>query len=268
MRWHPTPAVIDGPHTFVEGLVAFAGAGGPSTRGGIRIYLFTANKSMENESFYNSDGEFLIVPQEGPLDIQTEFGFLEVRPGEICVIPRGINFSVRVEAFVRGYICEVYGRFIIPDLGPIGANGLANPRDFLHPVAHADKPGQVAFRMFNKFNDELFVAEMDHSVFNTVAWWGNFLPYKYDLDRFCTMNTVTYDHPDPSIFTVLSCPTLEPGVAACDFAIFPKRWMVAEGTFRPPYYHRNTMSEFMGLIRGERKGFDFFRIRYLFLPLP
>mmetsp|Transcript_8490 Transcript_8490/g.11450 ORF Transcript_8490/g.11450 Transcript_8490/m.11450 type:complete len:435 (-) Transcript_8490:90-1394(-) len=249
MRWAPNP-IPDSPHTFIEGLVMFAGAGGPSTRAGIRIYLYTANKSMENESFYNSDGDFLIVPQQGTLDIQTELGFLEVMPGELCVIPRGVNYAVKVDGPSRGYICEVYSHLVIPDLGPIGANGLANPRDFLHPVAAADKPGNVDFKMYNKFNEEMFVAEMDHSVFNVVAWWGNYSPYKYDIDRFCTMNTVTYDHPDPSIFTVLTCPTTEPGVAALDFAIFPKRWMVAENTFRPPYYHRNCMAEYMGLIRG------------------
>jgi len=231
--------------------VTFAGAGGPSTRTGIRIYLYTATKSMEHESLYNSDGDFLIVPQEGTLDIQTELGYLEVSPGEICVIPRGINFAVRVNGFTRGYVCEVYSHFTLPDLGPIGANGLANTRDFLYPVATADKYERLHFQMYNKFLDEIFVADMDHSVFNVVAWWGNYAPFKYDLDRFCTINTVSYDHPDPSIFTVLSCPSLEPGVAVCDLAIFPKRWMVSEGTFRPPYYHRNCMAEFMGLIRGQ-----------------
>jgi homogentisate 1,2-dioxygenase len=252
MRWNPMTPVVEGDHTFVEGLVTFAGAGGPATRSGIRIYHYTANKSMVNESFYNADGDFLIVPQDGDLDIQTELGFLEVRPGEICVVPRGMNFAVGVEKLSRGYICEVYGHFTLPDLGPIGANGLATPRDFLTPVACPDKPTQekIKFRMYNKFMEEMFVAEMDHSVFNVVAWWGNYVPFKYDLDRFNTMNSVSFDDPDPSIFTVITCPTNEPGVAACDLAIFPKRWMCAEGTFRPPYYHRNCMAEFMGLIRG------------------
>mmetsp|Transcript_9858 Transcript_9858/g.27691 ORF Transcript_9858/g.27691 Transcript_9858/m.27691 type:complete len:441 (+) Transcript_9858:102-1424(+) len=257
-RWEPFP-IPEEPHTFVEGLVCICGAGGPETRAGIRNYIFTATLSMEKASFYNSDGDFLIVPQEGSLDIQTEMGFLEVRPGEICVIQRGISFAVRVEGPTRGYICEVYGHFQLPDLGPIGANGLANTRDFMHPVAAHDPPSQGEYRMYNKFMDDIFVSEMDHSSFNVVGWWGNYVPYKYDLKRFSTMNSVAFDHPDPSIFTVLTCPTTEPGVAACDFVIFPQRWMVAEGTFRPPYFHRNCMAEFMGLIYGSYDAKEGFR---------
>ena len=235
-RWVPLPIDESEAHNFVEGLRTVAGAGEPQTRTGIRMYLFTATTSMKDCSFYNSDGEFLIVPQEGELDIQTEFGFLQVRPGEICVIPRGINFAVGVSGPTRGYICEVYGHFTLPDLGPIGANGLANPRDFMTPIA-AFEDKKCDFTMYTKMADKMFASKMDHSVFNVVGWYGNYVPYKYDLKRFNTVNSVSFDHSDPSIFTVLTCPTTEPGVAACDLAIFPTRWSVAEGTFRPPYYH-------------------------------
>jgi homogentisate 1,2-dioxygenase len=186
----------------------------------------------------------------GTLDIQTEFGFLEVEPGEICVIQRNMQFSVRVNGNTRGYICEVYNsHFRLPDLGPIGANGLANPQDFEFPVA-AYEDRSCHYTVISKFLGKLFSVERDHSPFNIVAWRGNYVPYKYDLTKFVAVNTVCVDHPDPSIFTVLTCPTAEPGIAACDFAIFPPRWAVAEHTFRPPYYHRNVMSEYMGLIYG------------------
>jgi len=206
---------------------------------------------MVDKSFYNSDGDMLIVPQQGALDIITEFGKLFVEPGEICVIQRGIQFQVALsDRRSRGYILEVYNNhFRIPDLGPIGANGCSNPRDFLFPTA-AYEDRTCNWKMVNKFLGQLFEANMDHSPFNVVAWHGNFVPYKYNLARFNAMNSVTFDHPDPSIFTVLTCPSNEPGVAVADFVIFPPRWAVAEHTFRPPYYHRNCMSEYMGLIRG------------------
>ncbi|EFA82917.1 homogentisate 1,2-dioxygenase [Heterostelium album PN500] len=250
LRWKPFP-IPEKKHDFVEGLITIAGAGHASVRHGIAIHIYTANENMVNKSFYNSDGDFLIVPQQGTLDIQTEFGFLEVHSGEICVIQRGVTFSVNVpDGPSRGYICEVFGaHFRLPDLGPIGSNGLANPRDFLSPVA-AFEDVQVQHVKINKFLGKLFTATQDHSPFNVVAWHGNYCPYKYDLNLFCAVNSVTFDHLDPSIFTVLTAPTNEPGVAAADFVIFPPRWLVQENTFRPPYYHRNCMSEFMGLIRG------------------
>lgn len=250
LRWLPFD-IPETPTDFVEGLVTLMGAGSISLKTGLAIHMYLANKDMENKSFYNSDGELLIVPQQGRLDIQTELGFLEVFPGEIAVIPRGINFAVRLpDGPSRGYLLEVYsGRFKLPDLGPIGANGLANPRDFLHPVA-AYEEKNVDWTMVNKYQGQLFAAKKDHSPFNVVAWHGNYAPYKYNLAFFMAVNSVTFDHPDPSIFTVLTCPSLEPGVAVADFVIFPPRWGVAEHTFRPPWYHRNTMNEFMGLIKG------------------
>ncbi|CAD8062392.1 unnamed protein product [Paramecium sonneborni] len=249
LRWKRLP-LPEKPTTFAEGLVTVCGAGDPSIKQGIAIYLYAANKSMTNSSMFNSDGDFLIVPWEGEMLITTEMGKLTVKPREICVIPRGIKFSVEMTKPIRGYICEVFkGHFKIPDLGPIGANGLANPRDFLVPVAFYENT-EEEFQIINKYLGKFYKCTKKGSPYDVVGWHGNYYPYKYNLDLFNAMGTVTYDHPDPSIFTVITCQTDEPGVAVCDFAIFPPRWMVAEHTFRPPYYHRNVMSEYMGNISG------------------
>ena len=207
---------------------------------------------MTDRFFYSADGEMLILPQEGAVRFATECGILEVKPGELVVIPRGIKFRVELlEDKARGYICENYGQpFRLPDLGPIGANGLANPRDFLTPVAaFDDREGE--FHVVSKFLGRLWIAPFNHSPLDVVAWHGNYAPYKYDMARFNTINTVSFDHPDPSIFTVLTSPSHSHGTANVDFAIFPPRWLVAEHTFRPPWFHRNMMNEFMGLIYGE-----------------
>lgn len=251
LRW-PPPPIPSEPTDFVQGLITMAGSGSPETKAGIMVHYYVANRDMVDKAFYNSDGEMLIVPQQGILDIQTELGMLEVFPGEICVIPRGILFSVKLpDQTGRGYICEVFdSHFRLPNLGPIGANGLANPRDFKYPVAHYEDR-KAEFTVINKFLGQLFACKKPCSPFNVVAWHGNLAPYKYDLDYFCTMNAVSFDHPDPSIYCVLTAPTALPGIAACDFVIFPPRWEVKDHTFRPPWYHRNCMSEFMGLIRGE-----------------
>jgi homogentisate 1,2-dioxygenase len=252
MRWNPLSfETIEGKLIdFSEGLITYCGAGSPSMKSGLAIHYYLCNTSMKEKAMYNSDGEMLIVPQVGTLDIRTEFGFLEVRSGEIVVIPRGCYFSVSVTERSRGYICEVYeGHFDLPYLGPIGANGLANPRDFEYPVASFEETSSN-YTIINKFQSQLFHFSLDHSPFNVVAWHGNFAPFKYDLDKFCVVNTVLYDHADPSIFCVLTAQTAVPGTAVCDFVIFPPRWCVQERTFRPPYYHRNCMSEFMGLIKG------------------
>lgn len=250
LRWDPVeiPAT---PTDFVDGLVTMCANGSAAGQAGIGIHIYTANKSMENRYFYNADGEMLFVPQQGGIRLRTECGILEVFPGEIAVIPRGIKFCLDlVDGAVRGYICENYGNpYVLAERGPVGANGYANDRDFLYPVA-AFEDLEGNFELVAKFNGQLFCADIGHSPLDVVAWTGNSAPYKYDLVRFCTMNTVSYDHPDPSIFTVLTSPSGTPGVANIDFAIFPARWMVAENTFRPPYYHRNIMSEFMGLIEG------------------
>lgn len=251
MRWNPPPIPSE-PTDFVDGLMTMAGNGTPETHTGLAIHLYAANRSMEDRFFYNADGEMLIVPQLGTLVLHTECGALEIPPLHIGVVPRGIKFRAELpDGKARGYICENYGTsFRLPDLGPIGANGLANPRDFQTPTAaFEDREGD--FRMVAKFQGNFWEAEIGHSPIDVVAWHGNYAPYRYDLTTFQTINTVSFDHPDPSIFTVLSAPSELPGTANCDFVIFPPRWMVAEDTFRPPWFHRNFMNEFMGLIYGE-----------------
>lgn len=261
LRWKPFDLPNDDANVdFVEGLATVCGAGCPRTRNGVSIHIFSCNRSMEKKAFYNSDGDFLIVPQKGVLYITTEFGKLKVSPNEICVIQQGIRFSVDIDEPSRGYILEVFdNHFCLPDLGPIGANGLANPRDFLTPVACFENLKDVSFKIINKYQGSLFEAAQDHSCFDVVAWHGNYAPYKYNLANFNTMNTVSFDHADPSIFTVLTCPSLKPGTAVADFVIFPPRWAVAEHTFRPPYFHRNCMSEFMGIICGAYEAKESFK---------
>jgi homogentisate 1,2-dioxygenase len=252
LRWDAPPP-LDAPTDFVDGLYTVGGNGDALTHAGIAIHWYRANQSMTDRYFFNADGEMLVVPQQGGLVVRTEFGVLDVRPGEVVVLPRGMRFAVDVSdgGEARGYICENYGRlFELPERGPIGANGLANARDFLAPVAAYEdvrRPVQVV----QKFGGNLWAADYDHSPLDVVAWHGNYTPYKYDLARFNVLGTVSYDHPDPSIYTVLSSPSDTVGVANADFVVFAPRWLVAEDTFRPPWFHRNIMSEFMGLIRGE-----------------
>ena len=248
LRWSPLPLPAK-PTDFLDGLTTYGGNGDAETQTGIAVHLYAADLSM-TRAFFNADGEMLIVPQHGALHIVTEFGVLDVAPLSIAVIPRGVRFRVELDGPSRGYVCENYGApFRLPDLGPIGSNGLANPRDFEAPVAafeDSDAPAQLV----QKFAGRLWETQLGHSAFDVVAWHGNLAPYRYDLTRFNTINTVSFDHPDPSIFTVLTSPSEHPGTANCDFVVFPPRWMVAEHTFRPPWFHRNIMSEFMGLITG------------------
>lgn len=250
MRWDPIP-IPDHRADFIDGLVTLGGNGDPAMQTGVAIHMYAANGSMWNRYFYNADGEMLIVPQEGALTLHTELGVMTAAPGEIAVIPRGLKFRVDVTGGVRGYVCENYGmQFRLPELGPIGANGLANVRDFLTPVAaFEDVDGD--FRIVSKFLGRLWEAEIDHSPLDVVAWHGNYAPYKYDLKNFNCINSVSFDHPDPSIYTVLTAPSAVAGTANVDFAIFPPRWIVAEHTFRPPWFHRNMMNEFMGLVFGQ-----------------
>ena len=249
LRWNPLPVPAE-EVDFIDGLTTYCGNGEPAAQLGIGIHLYTATRSMVRRCFQCSDGELLIVPQQGALNIVTELGALELEPAFIGVIPRGLRFRVEVAGPARGYVCENYGAaFRLPELGPIGSNGLANPRDFETPAAwfeDVDEPCEIV----QKFQGSLWSMQLDHSPFDVVAWHGNLAPYRYDLRRFNTIGTVSFDHPDPSIFTVLSSASDTPGVANCDFVIFPPRWMVAENTFRPPWFHRNVMSEFMGLIYG------------------
>jgi homogentisate 1,2-dioxygenase len=253
MRWDPLP-MPDAPTDFVSGLVTLVGNADVGSGSGVSVHIYRANRSMQRV-FWNADGEFLLVPQQGGLQLDTEMGQLSVAPGEIAVIPRGVRFRVTLrDGQARGYICENHGAvFRLPDLGPIGANGLANPRDFLTPVAwfeDRDEPVEVV----QKFMGTLWAIELNRSPLDVVAWHGNLAPYKYDLSRFNVIGSVSFDHPDPSIFTVLTAPTEAPGVANVDFAIFPPRWLVAEDTFRPPWFHRNVMNEFMGLVHGAYDG--------------
>jgi len=215
------------------------------------VHLYACNQSMKDCSFSSADGDLLVVPQEGPLRVTTECGILDVPPGHIVLIPRGIRFAVAIEGPSRGYVAEVFdSHFELPSLGVIGANGLSNAHDFEAPVAAFEDREGITWTNYTKYCGAMWRFTQPHSPFDVVAWRGNYYPLRYDLARFCAVNAVNYDHLDPSIFCVLTAPTGEPGVASCDFVIFPPRWMVAERTFRPPYYHKNVMSEFMGNIRG------------------
>lgn len=250
MRWNPLTNLQG---NFLEGLRTVVGAGSPTDRKGLHVHLYSFSEGMKSRYMMNADGEFLFVPQSGALQIKTELGIMDVEPGEIASVPRGMKFQVNPlgSHSCRGYVGENFGSpFQLPELGPIGANGLAHRRHFLTPVAaFEDKEG--TYELIGKFAGELWTAEMSHCPLDVVAWHGTYVPFKYDLRKFNTINTVSYDHPDPSIFTVLTSPSDTPGTANVDFAIFPPRWMVAEHTFRPPYFHRNIMSEYMGLIYGE-----------------
>ena len=250
LRWNPLPAPSV-PTDFVEGIVTMAGNGDPSAQSGAAAHIYVANRSMTRRVFYDADGELLIVPQQGRQRFVTELGVIEAEPQEIVVIPRGVRFRVELlDETARGYICENYGaNFRLPDLGPIGSNGLANPRDFLTPVASyedIDAPHELVA----KFMGQLWAAQMDHSPLDVVAWHGNYAPYKYDLRRFNAIGSISYDHPDPSIFLVLHSASDTPGVSMIDFVIFPPRILAMQDTFRPPWFHRNVASEFMGLIHG------------------
>ncbi|MEO6972546.1 MAG: homogentisate 1,2-dioxygenase [Rhodoferax sp.] len=258
LRWNPltqadasTPGEVD----FIDGMRTVAANGAAAAQSGIAAHVYVAHRSMERRAFVNADGEMLIVPQEGRLRITTEMGVLEVGPREIALIPRGVVFKVALadadQGPARGYICENYGaHFRLPELGPIGSNGLANARDFQAPVAAFEAPGE-AYELIKKNDGHFWRAALHSSPFNVVAWHGSLAPVKYDTANFMVIGSISYDHPDPCIFTVLTSPSATPGCANCDFAIFPPRWMVMENTFRPPWYHRNFMSELMGLVYGE-----------------
>jgi len=250
MRWDPLPEP-SAPTDFAQGVVTMAGTGGPASQSGCGIHLYAINRSMTDRVLYDADGELLVALQQGALRFCTEFGIIDAEPHEVVVIPRGVRFRVELKGpSARGYLCENFGAaFRLPDLGPIGSNGLANPRDFLTPVAwYEDKAGPV--ELLARFQGKLWAARLDRSPLDVVAWHGNYAPYKYDLRRFNTIGSISFDHPDPSIFVVLWSPSDTPGVSAVEFVIFPPRILVMEHTFRPPWYHRNVASEFMGLISG------------------
>jgi homogentisate 1,2-dioxygenase len=249
LRWDP-PADLPAAADFIDGMVTMLANRDPADLEGVAVHLYRADKSMDRRVFVDADGELLIIPQSGALRLLTEFGRLDVPPGQIAVIPRGVKFRVEVDGASRGYVAENHGLPLrLPDLGPIGSNGLANPRDFETPIAwfeDKDEPTEVV----QKSLGSLWATTLDHSPLDVVAWHGNLAPWRYELARFNTIGSISFDHPDPSIFTVLTSPSDVPGRANADFVIFPPRWMVAEGTFRPPWFHRNVMSEAMGLIHG------------------
>jgi homogentisate 1,2-dioxygenase len=252
LRWHPMPLDGAADADFVDGMHTLAANGDAEAQVGIGALMYLAGRSMDQRAFVNADAEMLVVPQQGRLVITTELGVLDVRPGEIALLPRGMAFKVALpDGLSRGYVCENYGaHFRLPELGPIGSNGLANARDFQAPVAAFEENGG-AYELVKKFGGRFWTAPTKQSPFNVVAWHGNLAPVKYDTANFMVIGSISFDHPDPSIFTVLTSPSDTPGTANCDFVIFPPRWMVMENTFRPPWFHRNLMSEFMGLVLGE-----------------
>ena len=250
LRWSPLPWP-EVPQDVIEGLFTMAGNGGAEAGTGVGIHLYAANRDMQGRFFCNADAEMLLVPQAGRLHIETELGVLDVEPQEIAVIPRGIRFRVSLpDGQARGYLCENFGALLrLPDLGPMGSNALANARDFQIPhAAFEDVEGD--FELLTKFQGHVWRADIAHSPLDVVAWHGNFVPYKYDLRRFNTIGSISYDHPDPSIFLVLHSPSDTPGTSNLDFVIFPPRILAMQDTFRPPWFHRNVASEFMGLIHG------------------
>ena len=250
LRWSPL-AFAEDQEDFVDSLFPMVKGGSVDSMAGLQVHIYRSTASMERKVFCNADGDLLIVPQQGKIQIDTEFGPMGLEPGEIAVIQRGMLFRVcHKEPKAYGYVCENFGEhFELPNLGPIGANGLANPQDFLVPKARFEQI-DGPFSFIKKFQGHFWESELESSPFNVVAWRGNYTPYKYDLRKFNVINSVSFDHLDPSIFTVLTSPTTREGLANIDFVIFPSRWLVAEDTFRPPYFHRNIMSEYMGLIHG------------------
>ncbi|OYU99042.1 MAG: homogentisate 1,2-dioxygenase [Burkholderiales bacterium PBB5] len=254
LRWHPF-APADGAHDFIDGLRTVCANGDADAQLGMAALVYSCNQAMGRRALVNADGELLLVPQQGRLRLTTELGLLDVAPGEVALLPRGIAFAIDpLDGEARGYVAENYGAaFRLPELGPIGSNGLANPRDFLAPVAayQADDASSGPWQIVRKFGGRLWANQQPGTPFNVVAWHGNLTPCKYDTAHFMAIGSISFDHPDPSIFTVLTSPSDTPGTANCDFVIFPPRWMVAEDTFRPPWYHRNLMAEFMGLVHGQ-----------------
>lgn len=251
LRWHPVPVPPE-PLDFVDGLRTIVVNGDPDAQTGMAAHLVLMNRSMDGRALVNADGEMLVVPQEGTLRFVTELGVLDAKPGEIVLLPRGLAFSVKVQGPSRAYVCENHGaHFRLPELGPIGSNGLANPRDFIAPAAAFETPQDRPYEVIRKSGGRLWRSTQPRTPFDVVAWHGTLAPLKYDTAHFMVIGSISFDHPDPSIFTVLTSPSDTPGTANCDFVIFPPRWLVAEDTFRPPWYHRNVMSEFMGLVHGQ-----------------
>jgi len=250
LRWSPIGDIASGTD-LIDGMVTMVANRDPAALEGVAVHIYAATKDMDRRAFVNADGELLFIPQSGRLTLLTELGRIDVAPGQIALVPRGVRFRALLpDGAARGYVAENYGSlFRLPELGPLGSNGLASARDFETPVAWFEDRDEP-FELVQKYLGTLWTTTLDRSPLDVVAWHGNLAPWRYDLARFNTMGTVSFDHPDPSIFTVLTSPSDVPGRANADFVIFPPRWMVAEDTFRPPWFHRNVMSECMGLIYG------------------
>ena len=250
-RWDPLPHGGEG-LTWLTGMRTMTTAGDVNTQVGMASHTFMLNSDMQDEYFYSADSELMVVPQTGRLRFWTELGIIDIEPLEIAILPRGLVYKVTLpDGPARGFVCENYGaKFDLPNRGPIGANCLANPRDFKTPVAafeDRDAKSRVVIKWCGQFH-ETFI---DHSPLDVVAWHGNYAPVKYDLRTYSPVGAILFDHPDPSIFTVLTAPSGHEGTANIDFVIFRDRWLPAENTFRPPWYHKNIMSEFMGNIHGQ-----------------
>ncbi len=250
-RWDPVPHG-DVPLTWLTGMRTMTTAGDVNTQTGMAAHVYLVTRSMQDEYFYSADSEMLVVPQDGHLRFVTELGILDVAPQQIAILPRGLVYRVDLlSGPARGFVCENYGQtFELPARGPIGANCLANPRDFKAPVA-AFEDREVPSSLTVKWGGQFHVTQIGQSPLDVVAWHGNYAPYVYDLRSYCPVGALLFDHPDPSIFTVLTAPSGVPGTANIDFVLFRDRWLVAEDTFRPPWYHKNIMSELMGNIHGQ-----------------
>jgi homogentisate 1,2-dioxygenase len=248
--WGPLPFPAS-PTDFVDGLATLGGAGSPSSRRGYAVHLYAANRGMEDRCFSDADGDLLLLPEEGSLTLLTELGVLQVHPGQLALVPRGVRFSVLLGGSrARGYVGESFGRpFSLPERGPVGANGLADARHFRGPVARHEERLCPGYRVTVKLGGALFEATQDHSPFDVVAWHGNHFPTVYDLAAFSPAGNARVDHIDPSIHTVLTSPLDEAGANGLDLVVFTPRWDATEHTFRPPYFHRNVATELNGIIR-------------------
>lgn len=233
-------------HDFLDGLVTLCGAGDARLRTGYALHRYAATRSMESRAFYSADGDLLILPERGAFTLLTELGALAVAPGSLAIVPRGLAFSILLhDEPIRGYVAEPFGGgFRLPERGPVGANGLADARHFHAPAAwHEDRlaPG---FTLVAKLGGALHAAPLDHTPFDVAGWFGNHVPYVYDLADFSPVGNTLLDHGDPSIYCVLSAPNL-------DLIVFPPRWDATAHTFRPPYFHRNTIAEINGILRDD-----------------
>jgi homogentisate 1,2-dioxygenase len=267
--WRPCPIPSAG-QDFVDGIVTLGGAGDGHSRRGYALHWFTANRSMDNRAFCNADGDFLLVPQLGELTLVTELGVLEVGTGQIALLPRGLRYSVVLRSpAARGFIAEVYGRhFELPERGVIGANGLADARHFRTSTAWFEDRLELGYRITSKLGGVLYDAQQDYSPYDVVAWHGNYVPYVYDLAAFVPVSNVRVDHPDPSIYSVVSCPLDETGSNLLDLIVFPPRWDPTEHTFRPPFFHRNATMEWNAVVRSDSSDGALFESGVSFLTPP